>query len=136
LFTGNTFVLKPSPYTPLSSLLLGQVLGSVFPPGVINVVSGGNDLGAWLTEHPDVAKVSFTGSVPTGKTIQRVCAADLKHVTLELGGNDAAIIMPDADVKKIAPKVFGAAFANNGQVSGFVLQLLLCGVVYGLEISV
>lgn len=116
LFTGNTFVLKPSPYTPLCSLLIGDIFGPIFPPGVINVVSGGNDLGAWLTQHKDIAKISFTGSVPTGKAIQAVCADDLKHVTLELGGNDAAIIMPDADVSKVAKEVFAAAFSNCGQV--------------------
>jgi acyl-CoA reductase-like NAD-dependent aldehyde dehydrogenase len=115
LLAGNTVVLKPSPYTPLSTLMLGEVLRDVLPPGVLNVVSGGDDVGAWLSEHPLVRKISFTGSVATGKRVAAAAAADLKRVTLELGGNDAAIVLPDADPARLAEKLFWGAFDNSGQ---------------------
>ena len=119
---GNTFVLKPSPYTPLTALALGVLLKDVFPPGVLNVVSGsdapeyGFNVGAYLTKHPQVKKVSFTGSVRTGKAIYASAANDVKRITLEMGGNDAAIVRPDVDVKKVAPAIAGGAFFNTGQV--------------------
>jgi acyl-CoA reductase-like NAD-dependent aldehyde dehydrogenase len=116
LLAGNTLVLKPSPFTPLSSLMMGEVLRKVLPRGVFSVLSGGDELGRWICEHPIVRKISFTGSVATGKKIQAGAAADLKRVTLELGGNDPAIILGDVDPKAVADKVFEAAFANSGQV--------------------
>jgi acyl-CoA reductase-like NAD-dependent aldehyde dehydrogenase len=87
LYTGNTVVLKPSPYTPLSTLLLGEVARETLPAGVLNVLAGGNELGRWMTEHPRIAKISFTGSVATGKRVIANAAGTLKRVTLELGGN-------------------------------------------------
>jgi acyl-CoA reductase-like NAD-dependent aldehyde dehydrogenase len=116
LLAGNTLVLKPSPFTPLSSLKMGEVLRDVLPPGVMNVVSGGDDLGKWVCEHPTVRKISFTGSVPTGKKILAGSAPDLKRVTLELGGNDPAIVLGDVDPKAIAEKLFWGAFNNSGQI--------------------
>ncbi len=116
LLAGNTVVLKPSPFTPLSSLAVGEALRDVLPPGVLNVVSGGNELGAWITEHPAVRKISFTGSVATGKKIAAAAAPDLKRVTLELGGNDPAIVLGDVDPKQVAEKLFWSAFANSGQI--------------------
>jgi acyl-CoA reductase-like NAD-dependent aldehyde dehydrogenase len=116
LLAGNTLVLKPSPYTPLSSLKLGEILSSVLPPGVLNVVSGGDGVGVQLTQHPDVRKISFTGSVPTGKKIMAVAAPDLKRVTLELGGNDPAVVLADADPQKIAENLFWGGFENAGQI--------------------
>jgi acyl-CoA reductase-like NAD-dependent aldehyde dehydrogenase len=113
---GNTVVLKPSPFTPLSTLRLGELLGEIFPPGVFNVISGDDNLGSLMTHHPIPRKITFTGSVATGKLIAAAAAIDLKRVTLELGGNDAAIILDDADAAAIAPKIFGAGFANCGQV--------------------
>ena len=116
---GNTFVAKPSPFTPIATCALFELIADCFPAGVINlVVSDDNRFrsGAQLTAHPDVAKVSFTGSVPTGKAIMKVCADDVKRVTLELGGNDAAIICGDVDVEKAAKGVFFGAFYNSGQV--------------------
>ena len=116
---GNTLIAKPSPFTPIATCALFELIADCFPAGVINlVVSDDNRFrsGAQLTAHPDVAKVSFTGSVPTGKAIMKVCADDVKRVTLELGGNDAAIICGDVDVEKAAKGVFGGAFANSGQV--------------------
>jgi acyl-CoA reductase-like NAD-dependent aldehyde dehydrogenase len=116
LLTGNTIVLKPSPYTPLSTLKMGEFLRDVLPRGVLNIISGGSDLGALMTTNPLVRKISFTGSVATGKKIAQAAAADLKHVTLELGGNDPAIILPDADLDRFAEKLFWSAFYNCGQI--------------------
>ena len=116
LLAGNTVVLKPSPYTPLSTLKLGEVINRVLPPGVVNVVSGGDELGAWMTSHPKVRKISFTGSVATGKAVAAAAAPDLKRVTLELGGNDAAIVLDDADPAAISAGMFWGAFINCGQI--------------------
>jgi acyl-CoA reductase-like NAD-dependent aldehyde dehydrogenase len=116
LSVGNTMIAKPAPSTPLTTALLGEIAADILPAGVLNVIIDANDLGAQLTTHPDVAKVSFTGSTATGKRVMASAAGTLKRLTLELGGNDAAIILDDADVKTIAPKVFGAAMLNSGQV--------------------
>jgi acyl-CoA reductase-like NAD-dependent aldehyde dehydrogenase len=115
LITGNTMVIKPSPFTPLSTLRFGQIAQSVLPPGVLSIVSGGNELGPQLTEHPDIAKISFTGSTATGKAVLRSAAGTVKRVTLEMGGNDAAIVLPDADYTAIIPQLFWGAVANSGQ---------------------
>ena len=116
LLAGNSVVLKPSPYTPLATLQLGEVLNTALPPGVLNVVSGGNQLGAQLTSHPLVRKISFTGSIATGKKVAEVAASDLKRVTLELGGNDPAIVLADADVEAMATRLYWSAFFNCGQI--------------------
>jgi acyl-CoA reductase-like NAD-dependent aldehyde dehydrogenase len=116
LYTGNTVVLKPSPYTPLATLKVAELLREVFPAGVVNVLAGGDQLGAWITEHPGIDKISFTGSVATGKKVLASAAATLKRVTLELGGNDPAIVMDDVDPKAVAKKIFFASFVNSGQV--------------------
>lgn len=115
LVTGNTVVLKPSPFTPLTSLKLGELLRDLLPPGVLNVVSGSDRLGPWLTEHPGIDKIAFTGSTPTGRAIMRSAASSLKRITLELGGNDPAIVLPDADIDLWVPRLFWAAFTNNAQ---------------------
>ena len=116
LLAGNTVILKPSPYTPLTALMLGELAQQFFPPGVFNVLSGDDHLGPWITEHPNIDKVSFTGSSATGKKVMQSAAGNLKRVTLELGGNDAAIVLPDVNPKEIAPKLFWAGFMNSGQV--------------------
>ena len=116
LYTGNTVVLKPSPYTPLCTLKIAALLREVFPPGVLNVVAGPDELGEWMTAHPGIDKISFTGSVQTGKHVMASCAGTLKRFTLELGGNDAAIVLDDVDPRAVAPKLFFAAFVNSGQV--------------------
>jgi acyl-CoA reductase-like NAD-dependent aldehyde dehydrogenase len=116
LLAGNTMVLKPSPFTPLSSLMMGEVLSHALPPGVLNVVSGDNDIGALLTSHPDVRKITFTGSVATGRKVSQSAAGDFKRVTLELGGNDPAIVLDDADPALLAPQLFWSAFMNCGQI--------------------
>ena len=116
ILAGNTVVLKPSPFTPLTSLRFGEIAASILPPGVLNVVTGGDALGPWMTEHPGIDKVSFTGSTATGRRVMQSASATLKRVTLELGGNDPAIVLPDVDVEKVAEQLFWAAFRNNGQV--------------------
>jgi acyl-CoA reductase-like NAD-dependent aldehyde dehydrogenase len=116
LYTGNTVVLKPSPYTPLATLRMGELFRQIFPPGVVNVLAGGDDLGDWMTHHPGIDRISFTGSVATGKKVMASAATSLKRLTLELGGNDAAIVLDDVDPEAIAPKLFFAAMVNSGQV--------------------
>jgi len=123
LLAGNTVVLKPSPYTPLTTLALGELLSEALPPGVLNVVSGRDPLGAWMTAHPVPRKISFTGSVATGKLVAEAAARDLKRVTLELGGNDPAIVLDDADPHVVAPKLFQHAFENNGQLCSAIKRV-------------
>ena len=135
LLAGNTMVLKPSPFTPLATLKMGELLRDVLPPGVLNVVSGGDELGAWMTSHPVPRKVSFTGSVATGKKVAAAAAPDLKRVTLELGGNDPAILLDDVDVAKVADSVFRAAFANNGQVCSAVKRVYVPEALYDDVVS-
>ncbi|KFY36951.1 hypothetical protein V495_07497 [Pseudogymnoascus sp. VKM F-4514 (FW-929)] len=116
LLTGNTIIVKPSPFTPYTSLKFVELAQSIFPPGVIQVVGGNNDLGVSMCLHPDIDKISFTGSIATGKKVMETAAKTLKRVTLELGGNDASIILPDVDIKKVAPEVVMGAFQNSGQI--------------------
>ena len=116
LVAGNTMVAKPAPTTPLTTLLFGEICQTVLPAGVVNIICDQNDLGSKLTTHPDVAKVAFTGSTATGKKVMAAAAAGVKRVTLELGGNDAAIVLDDVDAKQIAGKVYRGAMANAGQI--------------------
>ncbi|MCU1657146.1 MAG: aldehyde dehydrogenase [Pseudonocardiales bacterium] len=116
LRAGNTIVVKPSPYTPLTTLAVGRLLRDVLPPGVLNVVAGPDPLGAAITAHPAPRKISFTGSTRTGKKVAQAAAGNLKRMTLELGGNDPAIVLGDVDVAAIAPALFWSAFANAGQI--------------------
>ncbi len=116
LVTGNTMVLKPAPTTPLTTLLFGEICAEILPPGVINIVCDENDLGEILTAHPDVAKVAFTGSTETGKKVLTSAAGNLKRVTLELGGNDAAIVLDDVEPALAARKIFEGAMSNAGQI--------------------
>jgi len=116
LLAGNTLVIKPAPTTPLSTLRLGQLMAGIFPAGVVNIVTDQNDLGGQLTAHPGIAKISFTGSTGTGRKVMASAAASIKRLTLELGGNDAAIVLADADPVKVAPGIFNGAFMNAGQI--------------------
>ncbi|MFN3470538.1 MAG: aldehyde dehydrogenase family protein, partial [Novosphingobium sp.] len=116
VLAGNAIVLKPAPTTPVCALILAEICQEVFPAGVVNIITDANDLGPHLTAHPDVAKVGFTGSTATGKRIAASGADTLKRVTLELGGNDPAIVLEDVDVRETAQAIFGNAFLNNGQV--------------------
>ncbi|MFF4639199.1 aldehyde dehydrogenase family protein [Streptomyces olivaceus] len=116
LAAGNTVVLKPSPFTPLATRLLASVVSGALPEGVLTIVTGREPLGAGLAAHPGIRHVTFTGSVPVGRAVARGAAASLARVTLELGGNDAAVLLEDVDVERIADRLFWAAFRNCGQV--------------------
>ena len=130
LVAGNTVVLKPSPYTPLCTLKLGELLRDVLPAGVLNVVSGGDELGTWITSHPDIRKISFTGSTATGRKIMGSASGDLKRITLELGGNDPAIVLPDVDVDATAKALFWAAFQNGAQFCVAAKRLYIHADIY------
>lgn len=120
---GNTIVLKPSEHTPLSVLALAAVLNRGLPPGVLHVVSGDREVGEALAGHPGVDKVMFTGSTATGKAIIRSSADTVKRLTLELGGNDAGIVLDDADPAAIAEDLFWGAFINTGQTCAALKRL-------------
>lgn len=130
LAAGNTIVVKTAPTTPLTTLRIGELWADIVPDGVVNILSGGNDAGVALVAHPGIAKISFTGSTETGRKIMASAAATLKRVTLELGGNDAAIVLPDADVANIAPAIFGFAFFNSGQVCAVIKRLYVHDSLY------
>jgi acyl-CoA reductase-like NAD-dependent aldehyde dehydrogenase len=128
--TGNTVVIKPSPYTPLNTLRLVELMNEVLPPGVVNCVSGGNELGAAMSRHPGIAKIVFTGSIPTGKKIMESSAVNLKRLTLELGGNDPGIVLDDAAPRAIAQRVFWGAFINSGQTCAALKRLYVPDALY------
>lgn len=130
LRSGNTVVLKPSEYTPLATLRAAQIINEILPPGVFNVVSGDGALGAAMSSHPDINKIVFTGSTPTGKKIMQSAAGNLKRLTLELGGNDAAIVLPDTNVAEAAPKIFATAMINNGQTCAALKRLYVHEDIY------
>jgi acyl-CoA reductase-like NAD-dependent aldehyde dehydrogenase len=128
--TGNTVVIKPSPYTPLSTIRLVELLNEVLPKGVLNVVAGRDELGQMMTEHPHIQKIVFTGSCATGRKVMQTASSTLKRVTLELGGNDAGIVLPDADPKEIAERLFWGAFINNGQTCAALKRLYVPDNIY------
>lgn len=116
LIAGCTIVLKPSPFTPLTTLRIAELIKDVVPAGTVNIITGEDSLGPLITEHPDIDKITFTGSTATGKRIMEGASRDLKRITLELGGNDASIVLPDADVEKVAEQLFWSSFSNAGQI--------------------
>lgn len=130
LRSGNTVVLKPSEYTPLTTLRAAQIINEILPPGVLNVIAGDGSLGAAMSTHPGINKIVFTGSTPTGKKIMESAAGNLKRLTLELGGNDAAIVLPDTDVQAAAPKIFATAMINNGQTCAALKRLYVHEDIY------
>lgn len=116
LACGNTVVLKPAEQTPLSAIYLGQmIMEAGFPEGVVNIVTGFGDAGAFLANHPDVDKVAFTGSSEVGHKIVEASAGNLKRVSLELGGKSPSIVFDDADLEVAAEGVANAIFFNHGQ---------------------
>ncbi len=127
---GNAVVVKPSENTPLSVLGLVAVLNQVLPEGLVTVVSGGRDIGAGLSKHPAIGKVMFTGSTATGKAIIKSSADTVKRLTLELGGNDAGIVLPDADPEAIAEGLFWGAFINTGQTCAALKRLYVHDDIY------
>ncbi|UPX14989.1 uncharacterized protein EKO05_0005457 [Ascochyta rabiei] len=130
LITGNTFIMKPSPYTPYCYLKLGEPAAQVFPPGVVQVLSGDDDLGSWITEHPGIDKVAFTGSIATGKLVAASCANTMKRYVLELGGNDAAIVCEDVDIDKCLPKIAMMSFLNSGQICMLTKRIYIHEKIY------
>ncbi|MCP5391102.1 MAG: aldehyde dehydrogenase family protein [Sphingomonadaceae bacterium] len=116
MLSGCTIVLKPSPFTPLTTLRIAELVKDVVPAGVVNIITGEDSLGPLITSHPDIDKITFTGSTATGKKIMEGASKDLKRITLELGGNDASIVLPDADVSKVAEQLFWSSFSNAGQI--------------------
>ncbi len=130
LRTGNTVVIKPSPYTPLSTLRMIELISGILPKGVLNVISGRDDLGQMMSEHEDIHKIIFTGSCATGEKIMASAAPTLKRLTLELGGNDAGIVLPDVDAKAIAEGLFWGSFINGGQTCAALKRLYVHADVY------
>lgn len=130
LITGNTIVIKPSEMTPLTTLLFGEIAKDILPKGVLNVVAGAGEIGGAMSAHKDIDKIIFTGSTPTGKAIMKSAAENLKRLTLELGGNDAGIVLADADIEAIAGKIFATSFINNGQTCAALKRLYVHEAVY------
>ena len=130
LLAGNTVVAKPSEFTPVTTLRLAEIANEIFPPGVLNVVTGAGDVGAAIASHPDINKIVFTGSSPTGRSIMQAASSNLKRLTLELGGNDAGIVLPDVDPKEIARKLFTVCFHNNGQTCQALKRLYVHEDIY------
>ncbi|MFE9577242.1 aldehyde dehydrogenase family protein [Nocardia sp. NPDC006044] len=127
---GNTTVVKPSEYTPLSVLALVEVLNSVLPQDVLQAVAGAGELGARMAGHPEIDKVMFTGSTRTGQAVIKSSADTVKRLTLELGGNDAGIVLPDVDPRAIADDLFWGAFINTGQTCAAMKRLYVHTDVY------
>ena len=127
---GNAVILKPSEYTPLSVQALVEVLNQVLPEGILQVVPGAGDIGQAVSEHPGIDKIMFTGSTATGQAIMRSAAADMKRVTLELGGNDAGIVLDDINVEEMAQDIFWGAFINTGQTCAALKRLYVPASIY------
>ncbi|MEL6572031.1 MAG: aldehyde dehydrogenase family protein [Pseudomonadota bacterium] len=133
LRTGNTVVIKPSPYTPLATIRLVEIMNEVLPKGVVNCVTGsdgGGSIGAAMSAHPDIRKIVFTGSCATGEKVMRSAAETMKRLTLEMGGNDAGIVLPDVDPAQIAEGLFWGGFINNGQTCAAMKRLYVHEDVY------
>ena len=130
LRAGNTVVIKPASVTPTATLRFVELANAILPPGVLNIVTGESGVGSAIAKHPDINKIVFTGSTPTGKNIMQNAAGNLKRLTLELGGNDAGIVLPDVDPKAIAPKLFGVGFHNNGQTCACLKRLYVHDSIY------
>jgi acyl-CoA reductase-like NAD-dependent aldehyde dehydrogenase len=127
---GNAVVIKPSPHTPLSTIRLVELMNEVLAPGLVNVVTGENAIGAAMSAHPGIDKITFTGSNATGRKVMSSAAETLKRLTLELGGNDAGIVLPGADPKAIAERLFWGAFINNGQTCAAMKRLYVHSSIY------
>ncbi|PIL29861.1 hypothetical protein GSI_08068 [Ganoderma sinense ZZ0214-1] len=130
LLAGNCLIIKVPPTAPCAALKLVELAQSVFPPGVLSVLYGGNDLGQRVVQHPRIMRISFTGSTNAGKAIMREAAAELKSITLELGGNDPAIVFPDVDVKKVAQHLFIGATGNGGQACFGIKRIFIHEDIY------
>ncbi|MFD1745057.1 aldehyde dehydrogenase family protein [Rhizobium helianthi] len=121
--TGNTVIIKPSPFTPLSTIRLVELINEVLPPGVVNCIAGEDHLGAAMSSHPLIRKIVFTGSCATGQKIMKTAAETMKRLTLEMGGNDAGIVLPDVKPEQIVENLFWGAFLNGGQTCAALKRL-------------
>ena len=132
LRAGNTVVLKPAEVTPVATARFVALANEVLPPGVLNIVTApsGSGVGSAMAKHPGIDKIVFTGSTPTGRKIMENAAGNLKRLTLELGGNDAGIVLPDVDPKRVAAKLFGVTFHNNGQTCACLKRLYVHESIY------
>jgi acyl-CoA reductase-like NAD-dependent aldehyde dehydrogenase len=130
ILAGNTVICKPSPYTPLSTLRMIEIMNSILPKGVVSSISGGDELGAAISDHSDIDKIVFTGSTETGKKVMSSSSKSLKNLTLELGGNDAGIVLGDCNPDEIAPGLFWGAFINNGQTCAAMKRLYVHRSIY------
>ncbi|KAJ0122577.1 ldehyde dehydrogenase [Diaporthe amygdali] len=130
VMAGNTIIVKPSPYAPYTLIKVAELAAKIFPPGVIQVLSGDEALGPLLTLHPGINKISFTGSTATGKKVAEACAKTIKRLTLELGGNDAAIVCDDADLAKVVPKVSTLALISSGQICMNIKRIYVHEKIY------
>ena len=130
LLAGNTVVAKPSEFAPVTTLRFAEIANEILPPGVLNVVAGAGDVGAAIASHPGINKIVFTGSSPTGRSIMQAASGNLKRLTLELGGNDAGIVLPDVDPKEVAQKLFAVCFHNNGQTCQALKRLYVHADIY------
>ena len=130
LRSGNTVIIKPSAMTPVATLRFVELANEILPAGVLNIVTGISGVGSAITKHPDINKVVFTGSTTTGRNIMSAASGSLKRLTLELGGNDAGIVLPDVNVKEIAAKIFGVCFHNNGQTCACLKRLYVHDSIY------
>jgi acyl-CoA reductase-like NAD-dependent aldehyde dehydrogenase len=130
LLAGNTLVVKPAPTTPIASLKFAELIAGLLPNGVVNFITDANDLGDALTHHPDVRKISFTGSTATGRKVMASAAETLKRITLELGGNDAGVVLDDAKPAAVAQGIFNGAFQNSGQVCLAIKRLYVHESIY------
>jgi acyl-CoA reductase-like NAD-dependent aldehyde dehydrogenase len=130
LVCGNTIVIKPSPFAAMGISLLLKKMAAIFPPGVINVVHGGAEVGDALTSHPLIRKISFTGGAKVAETIMKSAAKSIKDVQFELGGNDPAIILDDADIEDLMPKLVGGVFRRSGQFCFAVKRIYVPEIIY------
>ncbi|KAL1873511.1 hypothetical protein Daus18300_003874 [Diaporthe australafricana] len=130
VMAGNTVIVKPSPYAPYTLLKVAELAAKIFPPGVVQVLSGDESLGPLLTLHPVINKISFTGSTASGKKVAEACAKTVKRLTLELGGNDAAIVCDDADLAKVIPKISTLALISSGQICMNIKRIYVHEKIY------
>ncbi|MDT3440195.1 aldehyde dehydrogenase family protein [Pseudofrankia sp. BMG5.37] len=130
LLVGNTIVAKPSPFTPLATLYVAKIWKDLVPPGVVNILAGDDEVGKAMVSHPTTRLISFTGSVAAGRAIAAAAAPGLKNLLLELGGNDAAIVLDDVDPKKVAQRIFDSAFTGHGQVCAAIKRVYAHETVY------
>ncbi|KAJ5652922.1 hypothetical protein N7507_010348 [Penicillium longicatenatum] len=130
VYAGNAVIIKPSPFTPYCDLKLAELATQFFPPGVVQCLSGDDSLGPMITEHPGIDKISFTGSILTGKRVMASCAKTLKRVTLELGGNDPAIVCEDVDIDAVIPKIGILSYLCSSQICMMIKRLYVHEKIY------